>query len=97
VDVKDQLLAIYSFSGVVGWLAGAIAYFCWSVLYAHCLAVHQSGRLGGKAHDRCRDRAGHWPVRVCVSIRDTHSTGGVPMRRQASSSGRSFGSPLRTH
>jgi hypothetical protein len=35
VDVKDQLLAIYSFSGVVGWLAGAIAYFCWSVLYAH--------------------------------------------------------------
>ena len=31
VDVKDQLLAIYSFSGVVGWLAGAIAYFCWSV------------------------------------------------------------------
>jgi len=30
VDVKDQLLAIYSFSGVVGWLAGAIAYFCWS-------------------------------------------------------------------
>ena len=35
VDVKDQLLAIYSFSGVVGWLAGAIAYFCWSVLFAH--------------------------------------------------------------
>lgn len=35
VDVKDQLLAIYSFSGVVGWLAGAIAYFCWSILYAH--------------------------------------------------------------
>ena len=32
VDVKDQLLAIYSFSGVVGWLAGAIAYFCWNVL-----------------------------------------------------------------
>ena len=34
VDVKDQLLAIYSFSGVVGWLAGAIAYFCRNVLYA---------------------------------------------------------------
>jgi uncharacterized membrane protein len=32
VHVKDQLLAIYSISGVVGWLAGAIAYFCWNVL-----------------------------------------------------------------
>src|ERR1700757_255289 len=35
VDVKDQLLAIYSFSGIVGWLAGATAYFCWSILCAH--------------------------------------------------------------
>jgi hypothetical protein len=30
VGVKDRLIAIYSFSGAVGWLAGAIAYagFC---------------------------------------------------------------------
>jgi len=34
VDVKDQLLAIYGFSGFVGWLAGGITYFCWSVLCA---------------------------------------------------------------
>src|SRR5262249_39239198 len=32
---KDQLLAIFSFFGVVGWVAGAIAYFCLSVLYSH--------------------------------------------------------------
>jgi hypothetical protein len=25
--IKDQLLAIYSFSGAVGWLAGAVAYY----------------------------------------------------------------------
>ena len=31
--VKDQLLAIYIFSGAVGWLAGAIAYY--SVLFAY--------------------------------------------------------------
>ena len=31
--VKDQLLATYSFSGAVGWLAGAIAYY--SVLFAY--------------------------------------------------------------
>ncbi len=35
VDVKDRFLAIYSVSGFVGWLAGAIAYFYWSVLYAY--------------------------------------------------------------
>ena len=33
VGLKDRLIAIYSFSGAVGWLAGAIAY-C-SVLYAY--------------------------------------------------------------
>jgi hypothetical protein len=33
VDVKEQFLAIYSFSGAVGWLAGAIAYY--SVLFAY--------------------------------------------------------------
>ena len=35
VDVKDRLLVIYSFSGFVGWLAGAIAYFCWGIFYAY--------------------------------------------------------------
>jgi hypothetical protein len=35
LDVKDRLLAIYSISGAVGWLAGAIAYFCWSILSAY--------------------------------------------------------------
>jgi hypothetical protein len=33
VGVKDRLIAIYSFSGAIGWLAGAIAYY--SVLYAY--------------------------------------------------------------
>jgi hypothetical protein len=33
VDVKEQFLAIYSFSGAVGWLAGAIAYY--SVLFTY--------------------------------------------------------------
>lgn len=33
VGVKNQLLAIYSFSGAVGWLAGAVAYY--GVLYAY--------------------------------------------------------------
>jgi hypothetical protein len=35
LDVQDRLLAIYSISGAVGWLAGAIAYFCWSILSAY--------------------------------------------------------------
>jgi hypothetical protein len=33
VGITDQLLAIYSFSGAVGWLAGAVAYY--GVLYAY--------------------------------------------------------------
>lgn len=35
LGVKDRLLAIYSFSSAVGWLAGAVTYFSWSILYAH--------------------------------------------------------------
>jgi hypothetical protein len=35
LDVKDRLLTIYSLSGAVGWLAGAITYFCWTILSAH--------------------------------------------------------------
>jgi hypothetical protein len=35
LDVKDRPLAIYSFCSFVGWLAGAIAYFCWGVFYAY--------------------------------------------------------------
>jgi hypothetical protein len=46
VDVKDQLLAIYGFSGFVGWLAGGLAYFCWSVLYAQQRKIKQLLPLG---------------------------------------------------
>jgi uncharacterized membrane protein len=42
VDVKDQFLAIYGFSGVVGWFAAAITYFCCDVLYAHQRKTKQS-------------------------------------------------------
>jgi hypothetical protein len=35
VGPKDQLLLIYSGSGLIGWIAGAIAYFCWDVFYAY--------------------------------------------------------------
>jgi hypothetical protein len=35
LDVKNRLLAIYSISAAVGWLAGAMAYFCWSILSAY--------------------------------------------------------------
>lgn len=35
LDVKDRLLTVYSISGAVGWLAGAVAYFYWSILSAY--------------------------------------------------------------
>src|SRR5215472_10881163 len=34
LGVKSRLSAIYSFSSVLGWLAGAVTYFSWSILYA---------------------------------------------------------------
>jgi len=41
LGVKNRPLAIYSFSGFTGWLAGAAAYFSWSVLYAHQRKKHR--------------------------------------------------------
>jgi hypothetical protein len=35
LGIKNWLLAIYIISGFTGGLAGAVAYFSWSVLYAH--------------------------------------------------------------
>jgi hypothetical protein len=41
LGVKNRPLVIYSFSGITGWLAGAAAYFSWSVLYAHRRKKHR--------------------------------------------------------
>jgi hypothetical protein len=35
MDVKDPPFVIYGFSGFVGWLTGAIVYFCWVISYAY--------------------------------------------------------------
>ena len=52
LGVKDRLLAIYSFSSAVGWLAGAVTYFSWSILYDH---------------QRKKQRAVTWLL-LCVSV-----------------------------
>jgi hypothetical protein len=53
-----------------------------------CLAVHQSGRSGRESimTDAVIVQVIALSACVCVGIRDTHATGGVPMRPQASSS-----------
>jgi hypothetical protein len=50
MGIKDRFFALYSFSGAVGWLAGAIAY-C-SVLYAYQRQTKQRHN-GNHATERC--------------------------------------------